>query len=174
LLRKINHILNHLEEYVGVISLIFTSLLVFVQVVLRYLFNYSLSWSEEAARYLIVWFIFIGSSIAVREKAHATMDALVTILPAKGKRIFAILSNLIAMVFCLILMWSGIKTVEGVVAFGSVTPAIGMPMYLPYLAIPVGAGLMFIRFLQLCIHDIKHFRSANISVDHSNEEATKL
>ncbi|TDL66340.1 TRAP transporter small permease [Rhodococcus qingshengii] len=173
-MKRINYYLNHIEEYVGVISLIFTSLIVFVQVVLRYVFNYSLSWSEETARYLIVWFVFIGSSIAVREKAHATMDALVTYLPEKGKRIFSIIANTISILFCVVLIWSGIQNVSGVVEFGTVTPAIGLPMYLPYLAIPVGAALMLIRFLQLLIQDIKSFGSPNHFVGPAKEEATKL
>jgi C4-dicarboxylate transporter, DctQ subunit len=173
-LNRINHYLNHFEEYVGVISLIFTSLIVFVQVVLRYVFNYSLSWSEETARYLIVWFVFIGSSIAVREKAHATMDALVTYLPEKGKRIFSILANTISIIFCVILIWSGIKIVSGVIEFATVTPAIGLPMYIPYLAIPVGAALMLIRFLQILIQDIKSFGAPSNFIGPAKEEATKL
>ncbi|HWO97549.1 MAG TPA: TRAP transporter small permease [Bacillus sp. (in: firmicutes)] len=173
-MKKLNHLLNYLEEYVGVISLLFTSLIVFVQVVLRYVFNYSLSWSEEAARYLIVWFVFIGSSIAVREKAHATMDALVTYLPEKGKRIFSLLANVIAVIFCVVLIWSGSAIVSNVMAFGSVTPAIGMPMFIPYLALPVGAGLMLIRFLQLVVHDIKTFNSPPSIVMATKEEETKL
>lgn len=173
-MRKLDYILNHFEEYLGVISLIFTSLLVFVQVVLRYLFNYSLSWSEEIARYLIVWFVFIGSSIAVREKAHATMDALVTYLPQTGKRIFSLLANLVSIVFCVLLVWSGSSMVSGVMEFGTVTPSTGMPMYIPYLALPVGACLMLIRFLQLLIQDVKSFGSPSQSITQTKEEAPKL
>jgi C4-dicarboxylate transporter DctQ subunit len=170
-LQRINHFLNYFEEYVGVVSLIFTSLLVFV---LRYVFNYSLSWSEEVARYLIVWFVFIGSSIAVREKAHATMDALVTYLPDKGKKIFSIISNLVSIVFCVILIWSGSGIVSSVMESGSVTPATGMPMSIPYLALPMGAGLMLIRFMQLFVQDLKIFFSANKTIFHPKEEAPKL
>ncbi|PLR92010.1 TRAP transporter small permease [Bacillus sp. T33-2] len=173
-MQRVNHILNYFEEYVGVVSIIFTSLMVFVQVILRYVFNYSLSWSEEIARYLIVWFVFIGSSIAVREKAHATMDALVTYLPETGKRIFSILANFLSIIFCIILIWSGSGIVSSVIEFGNVTPAIGLPMYLPYLAIPVGASLMLIRFLQLLIQDVKGLISTNRSITPPKEEASKL
>lgn len=175
-MKKLNHLLNYLEEYIAGTSLVFTSLLVFVQVFLRYVFNYSLSWSEEIARYLIIWFVFIGSSIAVREKAHATMDALTTYLPDKGKRICSLLANLVAISFCIILMWSGSTIVSSVMEFGNVTPAIGLPMFIPYLALPVGAGLMFIRFLQLLIDDIKHFNApqSKDTIPSINEEVTKL
>lgn len=173
-LRRINHILNHLEEYIGVLSLIITSFIVFMQVVLRYVFNYSLHWSEEVARYLIIWFIFVGSSIAVREKAHAAVDALVIYLPRQLKKVFSLLANLVAIIFCVILIVSGYETVENVINFGNVTPSLGMPMYIPYLAIPVGGLLMMIRFLQLMIEDIKSFWTPLEDEVEQNEEVTKL
>lgn len=153
-----NKILENLEEYIAVISLLVTSLLVFMQVVLRYGFNSSLIWVEEAARYIIIWFIFIGSSIAVREKAHATVDAVVTFLPPLFKTIFSILANLAGIVFCIIVVWSGFEMVSGVIKYGNITPAMGIPMAIPYLAVPVGGCLMLIRFIQLLVKD---FRSSN-------------
>lgn len=173
-MKRLNHILNHLEEYIGVLSLIITSFIVFIQVILRYVFNYSLHWSEEVARYLIIWFIFVGSSIAVREKAHAAVDALVVYLPQQLKKVFSVLANLVAIVFCIILIISGYETVENVINFGNVTPSLGMPMYIPYLAIPIGGLLMLIRFLQLLIQDIKSFWAPLENEIEHDEGVTKL
>lgn len=173
-MRKVNKVLNYFEEYLAVTTLIFTSLLVFAQVILRYLFNYSLHWSEEVARYLIVWFIFIGSSIAVREKAHATVDAVLIILPNTMKKIFAILANMIAMIFCVVIIISGCKSILNVMQYGSVTPSLGMPMFIPYLAIPIGGGLMFIRFLQIFIDDIRSLKVDKTIINNPAEEMTKL
>ncbi|CAM3984557.1 TRAP transporter small permease [Lederbergia lenta] len=173
-MKKVNKLLNYIEEYIAVTTLIFTSLLVFAQVVLRYLFNYSLHWSEEVARYLIIWFIFIGSSIAVREKAHATVDALVIILPNLMKKFFAILANVIAMVFCIVIILSGCKSILNVMQYGSVTPSLGMPMYIPYLAIPVGGTLMLIRFFQIFLDEIRNLRADKATISNSHEEMTKL
>lgn len=170
-MQRANQFLNYFEECLGVASLIFTSLLIFVQVVLRYVFDYSLSWSEEAARYLIVWFVFIGSSIAVREKAHATVDALVVVLPNRWKGVFSMFANGFAILFCIILIWSSSKMISNVIDYGNVTPALGMPMYIPYLAIPVGASLMLIRFLQLFFYDI---RTSKGTINVPKEEVAKL
>ena len=156
-LKKIDKSVSNLEEYFAVTSLLIASLLVFVQVVLRYMFNISLVWSEEVARYVIIWFILVGSSIAVREKAHATVDAVVILLPPVGKRIFSILANLTGIIFCVILIWSGSITVSTVIEYGNVTPAVGIPMAIPYLAIPVGGALMLFRFIQLLVKDFKNF-----------------
>lgn len=172
-LRKLNHILNHFEEYIGVVSLILTSLIVFLQVVLRYVFNYSLHWSEEVARYLIIWFIFVGSSIAVREKAHAAVDALVVYLPSSLKKVFSLLANFAAIIFCFIVIASGYESVVNVFEIGNITPSLGIPMYIPYLAIPVGGLLMMIRFLQLLAIDIKSFQSRNGLTHEQGKVVTK-
>ncbi|MCM3762069.1 TRAP transporter small permease [Alkalihalobacillus oceani] len=157
-MKKLGKVIDHLEEYFSFFSLIFASLLIFVQVVLRYVFNYSLYWSEEVARYLIIWFIFIGSSIAVREKAHATVDLLLVYLPPRFKRILSILGSVIAIIFFVLIFQSGIQTIENVMQFNNVTPALGIPMYMPYLAIPVGSTLMILRFIQLIIAELRGFQ----------------
>ncbi|AXF58001.1 TRAP transporter small permease [Salicibibacter kimchii] len=152
---KLNKFLDHLEEYFGVISLIAASGLIFLNVVMRYVFNTSIPWSGEAARYLIIWFIFIGSSFAVRERAHAKVDVLVSYVSARVKKVLSILASFFAIIFCVFLIVSGIQTIQNVAAFSSITPALEIPMYIPYLAIPFGASLMLYRFIQLIVEDIK-------------------
>ncbi|MBO8165477.1 MAG: TRAP transporter small permease [Brevibacillus sp.] len=145
---KVNKFLNHVEEHLGVYLMLITSFLVFIQVVLRYLFHYSLFWSEEVARYLIIWLIFIGSSIAVREKAHAVVDVVIAYLPPVWQRIFAVLGSAAAILFCGFLFIAGWEMIGHVIDSQVVTPSLGIPMVIPYLAIPVGAALMLLRFGQ--------------------------
>lgn len=149
----VNKILSRLEEYIAVTLLIFTSFLVFAKVVLRFVFNTSLYWDDEVARYLIIWFIFIGSSIAVREKAHATVDIIVSFLSERWKLIVGILAYLVSIVFCVLLLISSREAILNVMNYNSVTPALKIPMYIPYLAIPVGTALMLIRFIQALIEN---------------------
>lgn len=172
-MRKINNILNHLEEYFTAVSLFFISLLVFTQAFLRYGFNTSISWSDEVSRYMIIWIIFIGSSIAVREKAHAAVDAITAFLPGLFQRIFSVIVNLIAITFCVFAIWSGYKMVSNSLAFDTVTATLGIPMAIPYLAIPVGASLMLIRFIQLLVKDVQMIVTKNYDKTTLTEEATK-
>lgn len=172
-MEKVNKVLNHIEEYFAVTSLIFASLLVFVQVVLRYAFNISLVWSEETARYIIIWVILIGSSIAVREKAHATVDALVAFLPPLLQRIFSILANLMGVIFCFILVRSGTITVLNVIEFNNVTPAMGIPMAIPYLSLPVGGALMLYRFIQLLFEDFTNPINKEVGSSLTETEGVK-
>lgn len=167
-LDKLNKALDNLEEYFGFLTLIFASLLIFTQVVLRFAFNYSLYWSEEMARYLIIWFIFIGSSIAVREKAHATVDVLFVYLPAFHKKLLSIVASVIAIIFCVLITVSGFQTIKNVVEFSNITPALEIPMYIPYLAIPFGSSLMLYRFIQILLDDVKQLRLGTENIQ--NEE----
>jgi len=137
---------NKLEEIIASSLLIITSLIVFMQVVLRYGFGFTLAWVEESARYMIVWFVFLGASIGVRERAHPTMDTLSHVLPQFMKPILQILVTIICMVFCVIIVRSGINVVISAYRLGSISPALRMPLFVPYIAVPLGLSLMFVRY----------------------------
>jgi TRAP-type C4-dicarboxylate transport system permease small subunit len=62
--------------------------LVFTNVVLRYLFNSGIATSEELSRWLLVWLTFLGAIVALRQHAHLGIDALVRALPPRGKLVF--------------------------------------------------------------------------------------
>src|SRR5262252_4540972 len=69
--------------------------LVFGNVVLRYVFNSGITVSEELSRWLMVWLTFLGAIVALREHQHLGVDTLVRILPPLGKRICFIASYLL-------------------------------------------------------------------------------
>lgn len=170
-MNKLNKVLNHLEEYFGFFSLLTATALIFIQVVMRYVFNYSIMWSEEMARYLIIWFIFVGSSMAVRERAHAKVDVLTSYVPFRAKKILEITASLTAILFCVLILISGVQTVQNVIKFSNFTPALQIPMYIPYLAIPVGASLMIIRFSQNIWADGKRLHKGWTNIEQRQEDA---
>ena len=65
ILSRIGNIYNNLEEYLLVVSLVINVLLVFLQVIMRTVFKNSLTWSEELSRYIFIWQIWLGASIAL-------------------------------------------------------------------------------------------------------------
>lgn len=75
-MKKLINFYNQLEAHLLVCSLIFTVILVFFQVILRYVFSSSLSWSEELARYIFIWQIWLGTSVAQRDNSHVRIEAL--------------------------------------------------------------------------------------------------
>lgn len=144
---KITKRIDNLEEILASSLLIFTTFLVFIQVVLRYMFNYSLYWSEELSRMLIVWFIFLGSSMAVRDKAHVNMDALANIIPKAIKDIIDIIINLICIVFCVLVVYGGFKILSTALRLNLMATSVKLPLFVPYAAVPVGMIFMMFRYI---------------------------
>jgi C4-dicarboxylate transporter DctQ subunit len=131
------------------------SILLFVKVVLRYVFLAPLSWTEELTIYLIVWVVFVGGSVAVRTHSHITVDLLPMVLSAVGRRYLRILVFFVASVFFVWFIYYSAAHTLRVRALGQVTPAMQAPMWLAYLAMPVGASLMLLRTVQMLVHSIR-------------------
>ncbi|TVR67046.1 MAG: TRAP transporter small permease [Spirochaetaceae bacterium] len=148
-------VLWFLETYFTGVLMLVSSLMIFLQVVLRYVFSYSIIWVEEFARYSIVWFIFLGASLAVREGKHASVDVLIRLLPPRVQKFFDVLDIVISMIFTLVVLWFGIRMVVRIGQIGNITPALQIPMYIPYLAIPIGALMMTWRFLEKLLETLR-------------------
>lgn len=87
--------INRLLHAAIAICLTCMATFVFANVILRYFFNYGLTWAEEASRYLFIWLIFLGAIVAYQENVHLGVDTLVNRLSVKGKRLLFICNNII-------------------------------------------------------------------------------
>lgn len=144
-----------LETYFTGILMLISSLMIFLQVILRYVFSYSIIWAEEFSRYAIVWFIFLGASLAAREGKHAAVDVIIRLFPPKVQKFFDILAIVISIIFTVTIVWFGFRMVFRIQEIGNITPALQIPMYIPYLAIPIGSLMMTVRFLEKLVVAIR-------------------
>jgi TRAP-type transport system small permease protein len=137
-LKVLNSILN------GVIILILVSMvsLVFLNVVLRYAFDSGITWSEELARYLFVWVVFLGAVVATKEKGHLGVDLLISSVPRKFQKVLYFIANSL-IVFVLTLFIDGLFKMMEVNKMVS-GPATGIPEAVFYLAGIVASILMII------------------------------
>lgn len=148
MLQRLDRILCWVEEVFIATLLITASAILFTNVVARYLFNAGFVWAEELVRYEIIWMVFIGGSVAVRKGIHIGVEAVVLALPMGGARVLRVAVSLICIAFCLVLMIYGAQLAEQTQAFGQKTSAMQAPVWVIQLAIPLGAGLMCLRFSQ--------------------------
>ncbi len=126
--------------------ILFSSLLLFTNVVMRYVFLKPIFWAEELASYLMVWLIFMGAAAVAGGEGHVSVNILTRFLSPRGNRALALLVNLFCMLFCLALAyysWGHTMRVRGA---HQVTAAMDLPMWWAYLAVPVGSGLMALRY----------------------------
>lgn len=143
--------LAKIEDAFCAVALLVTSIVLFVNVVLRYVFSASTSWAEELIRYLMIWITFIGGSVCVRKGAHIRMDFLLSMVP---KRIGDIITRIVLLIsagFCAALFVYGCQLVSFTIELEQTSPAMEIPMWIPYLAIPIGSALMVLRFLQAAL-----------------------
>ena len=102
--RQSGHLIDHFEE--GAIALILGAMTVitFINVVLRYLFNSALIWGLELTSILFAWLVILGVSYAFKKTAHLGVDALINIAPPSSRRLLAIISALACVIYALLLM----------------------------------------------------------------------
>lgn len=148
-------LLDRVEEFFCGMALLTTTIILFLNVVLRYVFKSSTSWAEELIKYLMIWIAFIGGSICVRKGKHVCIDFFYEFLSVKNKKVLSVVVHLIAAVFCGVMFFYGVKIIDFVMKSGQVSPALQIPMWIPYLAIPLGFILMFLRFIQDLIRIFK-------------------
>ena len=152
---------DHLEEYILVYSMMFSVALVFLQVIMRYVFSSSLSWSEELARYLFLWQIWLGASYAVKERKHLRIEAVQSMIKsASGKIRFELVALFLWLVFSIFMVYKGGELVKLLFVRGQVSPAMRVPMAYAYASVPVGCLLMSIRLIAEIRTMFKEYSSA--------------
>lgn len=137
-----------LEEYMVMLILSVMSFLVIWQVIARFILKAPLSWTEESARYLMVWLTFLGASIGFKQGAHIGVTAFLQILPRKLRKAGQLLGTFFALLFAAVICVFGFKVVSLLQMTGQLSPAIRMPMWWAYLGVPVGCTFIFIRIAQ--------------------------
>ena len=144
----VRYVWYHLEEIFLLPSLVFSVVLVFMQVIMRYVFGNSLSWSEELARYLFVWQIWLGVSYSARNMTHLRITLIKDRLSAKAQKILELAITLIWISFGIFIAFKGCTLVMKVAKFNQLSPALQLPMMYVHMAVPVGCGLMVIRLIE--------------------------
>lgn len=150
----VNKILNNFERIVVGLGLLFTTAIIFVNVVARS-FGNSFVWAEELSRYVLIWITFVGASMCVRNGSHVTMDVVFNRFPPKLKKKLFLLINIFGVVMSLLLTNYGMQIVLKIYSRGQISPTIGLPMYWVYLGVPVGAILMAKNFLHIFIINLR-------------------
>lgn len=134
------------------------TVLVFTNVVLRYLFGASIGWVEELSRYLMIWLAWLAIGLAARAGAHIALDLLENALPDRPAK------ALRAMIFAIVAIFFGALIVVGtqyaLFAWSSSTPMLRLPFGLVYLAVPVGSALTLIHLLLIARDEITRRKTA--------------
>ncbi len=146
---------ENIEKMICVFCLAMMSLLIVVQVIFRYVLNNSLSWSEELARYLFIWMIYIGISYGVKLDKHICVDAVYAFMPKKAKKPYAIVAYVLFLIFAVAMVYYGTVVVGMQISTNQLSPAMLLPLQYVYAAPVVGMTLTTIRLIQKIIQAVK-------------------
>ncbi len=154
-LKKLDYILSKFEDITCAVGLLGATLLMFINVIMRYLFRSGLPWSEEVVRYTIIWITFIGIAMCARKGKHVAIDLFLSLINKKMGLILLIIINITSIFFCILMTRYSIKLVWQVSSSSQVSPALGIPFYIIYLCMPLGFGLSVLRFTQNTLRLLK-------------------
>jgi TRAP-type C4-dicarboxylate transport system permease small subunit len=142
--------------------------LVFVNVVCRYGFTFSIIWAEEVSQYLMIWIAYLGAGLAMREGRHVALEMLHDRLrPTLSRKIRIVVGGLV-------LVFLGAVTVLGfqfaLFVWNQETPVLNISLGIPSLAIPIGT-LLFAVHLVLMFRNYadRRFAAGYILEDLSRE-----
>lgn len=150
---------DNFEEYILIGLFSFVTPLMLVQIIMRYVFENSLSWSEELARYIFLWMIWLGASYGVKKSRHIRIEILNEKLSGKSRGYLEIIIIAVCICFCGFLAIKGGELASEIFDLGQLSAALRLPMGYPYLSVPVGASLMIIRYLEKVSEIIKEMGS---------------
>ncbi len=120
-------------------------LIVWAQVATRYILNNSLPWTEEAARYLMIWGVMLGVNLAFLKGYLISINYFSNKLPDTIRSVLRVVRILLSLFFTGILTYYGYFLCK--MGANMESPALGIGYHWIYLSVPVGAGLLFLLFL---------------------------
>lgn len=169
-MKKVLSWLNlYLEEALMITGLAAMTVIMGLQVVSRYVFNASLSWSEEITRYIFIWCGFLSVSYCTRKCVSIKIEQFVATLSRKKKAMVKLVSHTIELAFFGYMIPFAYSYMMTAVANGQVSPACHIPMYVVQSAPFVSFCLCFWRVLQRWIIEFKVFRGLPV-IDPAHPE----
>lgn len=154
----LDKILSFFEDWTLFISVMVALLALFFNVILRYGFNYSLAWSEEVVREVIMYTTFIGCSVAVKNRSMIKIDALYQLVP-RVRFPLSIFSNLVILVFSVMMIYYGTVMAILQVDTNQKTVILQIPIVYLYAFLPLTGILMFFRTLHVIYNDVVQERA---------------
>jgi len=145
---KANESLLKLVEIVCAGFLFLIALITIAQVIMRYIFSYSFTWSEEISIALFAYIGFIGIGVAYSQNRHLYVDALIIILPKPIRKVIDSIALGLSIIFLIVVIFQIVKVMIASSKVGLTTPALLLPMVYIYISIPVGCLLFLIQVVK--------------------------
>ena len=163
MLKAYSKFLDAVEKVIRILMFVTVAVMVVAmvyQVILRYIFSASNSWSEELCRYLFIYSVMFGAAIAVRRNSHLQIDVLTGMMNEKTKKIITIVATCAGIVFLGYLFVYSIDLCKtGVKTMSAGLPGVNMAM--AYASMPIGIVLMVLCSIEVIIKNIEELKNGD-------------
>ena len=147
MLTKINTVIDNFEKAVITTGMAAGTLLLFTNVVLRYVFDSGITWVLEAVQYIFAWVVLIGAAHGIKVGIHLGIDILVEKFSRPTQRIIGLVASALTILFVATVFVLSIQYTIKVYSWGDLSLDLQIPQWIPYLAIPIGLLLMLYHLL---------------------------
>ena len=152
-MEKTLDIIRKIVRFFVIIFFIYMVLAVFYQVLGRYIFSYKLGAAAETATFAQIWMILLASGIAMRKNMHVGVNILLRKLNIKFQKIVVAASTFVIMIFLTMVLKGSVQLI--MVGAQSTSPAISVPMWIPYLSVPIGITYIILELMILTFNKLK-------------------
>lgn len=152
-----NKFLKLIEKSISTLSIFIFALMtviVFAQVVLRYVFDMNIVWADEFSRYGMVWIAFIGATLGVIYGEHTRIDFFVNLLPKSGRIFMEVLNKFLCIFFLAVISYYSVKSLDNLMLL--TTPTLQIPTGIVHLVIPITGVIMIVYLFLQAINIIKN------------------
>jgi len=167
-MKKIFRFLGEFEANFAELLLVVLTILLFVQILNRYLFHQSFVWIEEICRISFVWLIYFSVAFASKENRHVRVKIIDMFLPAFPLKVATLVADTLWVGFNLAIAWFGLVLVKSTIEYEYRSPVTEIHMGAVYFVIPFCFALMAFRVIFYNIKNIKNPQEP-VSADHTPE-----
>ncbi len=153
--RYLGMVIGFINQSIAAIGIAGGVALAFYNVVARYVFGTSLTWAGELTMYLFLWSAFFGAAYCFKEDAHISVTVLLDRVPPKMAKAFMLLSHTVTLIFLLAVSWYGYEYLQLVIELDERSIDLDIPMWIPYLVIPVSFAFAGYRVAEKIVDIIK-------------------
>ena len=139
---------RHIEELICCTCLAIIAVAVFSQVVARYIFEVALHWTEETASMAMVWAVYTGASLCVRERFHIRIMVAVQSLPERFGKFVIVIADILWALFCVFMLKVSYDYLYIFWRFPETSPSLGINQFYPQTILVIGYALMLMRLAQ--------------------------
>ena len=141
----IDLIVGTINQTMAVVGLSLGVLLAFMNVILRYAFDMSLTWAAELTNYLFIWSALFGAAYGFKQGAHISVSLIIEKFPPAVTKGFLMFANLVSIIYLALISYFGYQLVLMLVDFGEMSIDLEIPLWIPHLVLPIAFALAAYR-----------------------------